>query len=208
MSTKTYGSILFDIGKVLIPFDFNRAYDMMAGRCGLLPEKVRCDLAATGLFQTFESGHMEAREFAGEVGHMLGFPGDYEEFCSIWTAIFLPEPLLPDSLVAGLRKNHRTVIVSNTNAIHFEMLRKSYSVLDHFDDYVLSFQVHAMKPAAEFYKAAVEAAKCPPERCLFIDDLAENVAGARGAGMDAIHFHSRAQLESELVTRGLVSAEP
>jgi glucose-1-phosphatase len=205
MSKKKYEAMLFDIGKVLIPFDFTLAYNMMAARCGVLPEKVRSDLAATGLFQTFESGRIGSHEFAGGVGQLLGFPGNYEEFCAIWTAIFLPDPLLPDSLVAGLRRNHRTLIVSNTNAIHFEMLRKTYPILDHFDEYVLSFQVHAMKPAAEFYEAAVRIAKCPAERCLFIDDLAENVAGARKAGMDAIHFQSRAQLENELATRGLVS---
>jgi glucose-1-phosphatase len=203
MSTKKYDAILFDLGKVLIPFDFSLAYNRMADRCGVLPEKVRFDLAATDLFQTFESGRIESREFADGVGQLLSFPGNFEEFCAIWTAIFLPDPLLPDSLITGLRKNHRTLIVSNTNAIHFDMLRKTYSILDHFDDYVLSFQVHAMKPAAEFYEAAVRAAGCPVERCLFIDDLIENVDGAREAGMDAIHFHSRSQLESELASRGL-----
>jgi FMN phosphatase YigB (HAD superfamily) len=201
---KHYDAVLFDLGKVLIPFDFAHAYGRMAKRCGLTVETVRTRLGATRLFRDFESGVMESKIFAHAVGRELGFRGNYDEFCEIWTSIFLPEPLLPESLVTELRKRYRTLIVSNTNEIHFEMLLRTYPILKHFDGYVLSYLVNAMKPAAAFYQAAIASAGCAPERCLFIDDLAENVDGARAAGMDGIHFLGRIELEEELMARGLL----
>jgi glucose-1-phosphatase len=203
-SSKRYDSILFDLGKVLIPFDFSRAYNRMAFRCELSPEETRTRLAATRLFVDFESGAITSAAFADTVSRELGFSGSFDEFCEIWTSIFLPDPLLPDSLIAGLRQDYRTIIVSNTNEIHFEMLRKTYPILEHFDDYVLSYRVRAMKPGRAFYEAAIESAGCQPDRCLFIDDLAENVEGARAAGMDGIQFVGRDSLESELKSRGVL----
>jgi glucose-1-phosphatase len=200
--------ILFDLGKVLIPFEFGRAYQRIEALCGLPADDVRARLGATDLFRLFETGHIESRDFATQVGQLLGLPCNYQEFCEIWTSIFLPQPLVPDSLVASLRKDHRTFIVSNTNAIHFDMLRRTYPILGHFDGYVLSYEIHAMKPAPAFYAEALGRACCPPERCLFIDDMEENVLGARTAGMDAIQFCSREQLESELIVRGLLAQQP
>ena len=42
-----------------------------------------------------------------------------------------------------------------------------------------------------------------PEECLFIDDLKENIEGARATGMDGIVFESIEQLQSELISRGI-----
>ena len=38
----------------------------------------------------------------------------------------------------------------------------------------------------------------PPERCLFVDDSAENVEAARAAGMRAVHFREFADLDDAL----------
>ena len=43
-----------------------------------------------------------------------------------------------------------------------------------------------------------------PEQILFIDDYEFNIAAARAAGWQAIHFTSAAQCEAELVGRGLL----
>ena len=43
-----------------------------------------------------------------------------------------------------------------------------------------------------------------PAQTLFIDDYEANVAAARAAGWQALHFQSPAQCEAELVTRGLL----
>jgi HAD superfamily hydrolase (TIGR01509 family) len=95
------------------------------------------------------------------------------------------------------------LVVSNTNVLHFEMLQREYPIFRHFDDYVLSYKVHAMKPVRPFYDAALSMAECEPGEGVFIDDLLENVEGARNAGFDGIQFHSFAQLTEEFETRGI-----
>ena len=106
-------------------------------------------------------------------------------------------------MIEGLRRRYRTVLLSNTNVIHFERLRHTLPQLKHFDAFVLSYEVKAMKPDPAIYRAAVEAAGCAPNECFFTDDIAEYVEGARQFGIDAVQFHSLAQIQQELAARGV-----
>ncbi len=45
-----------------------------------------------------------------------------------------------------------------------------------------------MKPFARFYEACAEAAGVAAGSCVFIDDMAENVAGAKAAGMQSLQY--------------------
>ena len=96
------------------------------------------------------------------------------------------------------------VLVSNTNTLHFEMIRETYGhLLRHFDHLVLSYEVHAMKPQAEIFQAAVERAGCRPQECFYTDDIAAYIEAARRMGIDAVTFESRIQLEGEMRRRGI-----
>ena len=81
------------------------------------------------------------------------------------------------------------------------MLKAQYGLFRHFDDFVLSYEVGAMKPDALIYLEAIQRAGCRPEECFFTDDIAINVEAARNNGMDAVQFLSVAQIEEELRTR-------
>jgi putative hydrolase of the HAD superfamily len=84
------------------------------------------------------------------------------------------------------------------------MIRARYPILRHFDAYVLSYEVGAMKPEPRIYAAAIEAAQCAPQECFFTDDIPEYVEGARQAGIDAVVFEGAEALERELRARGVV----
>ncbi len=150
---------------------------------------------------------MEPEAFAAEVMRVLGFECGLTEFGRIWNSIFLPETLVPERVIRDLQSRYRLIIVSNTNQLHFEMLRTSYPIFEHFFGYILSYQVRAMKPDPAFYAAALSMAGCLPEECVFIDDLPENVEGAKAAGFDGIVFESFPQLARELALRGIFLAE-
>ncbi len=51
-----------------------------------------------------------------------------------------------------------------------------------------------MKPDARFYEACACAAGAAPGSCIFIDDMAENVEGARAAGLEGLHYVDTAGL--------------
>ena len=54
------------------------------------------------------------------------------------------------------------------------------------------------KSEAAIYRRALDILGKPAERVLFIDDRAENVAGAAAAGMQTIHFEGATGLLREL----------
>ncbi len=83
------------------------------------------------------------------------------------------------------------------------MLRRTYPLLEHFDRYILSYEVGAMKPAPRIYQEAISHAGCPAEECFFTDDIPEYVEGARQQGMDAVQFQSCDQIVGELRARGV-----
>ena len=140
-------TVIFDLGRVLVPFDFRRGYDRLAPLCGLPAAEIPVRLAATDLVRRYESGGIESHAFVRELARHLNFETSYEDFCNIWSSIFLPETLIPDSMLASIAANYRLVLLSNTNEIHFQMVRKNYSLLRHFHECVLSYEVGAMKPS-------------------------------------------------------------
>jgi putative hydrolase of the HAD superfamily len=196
-------TLIFDLGRVIVPFDFRRGYEAMSRRCGLPPEEVRARLASDGLVRAFESGRMGARDFHRRVQQLLETDVNFEEFREIWFSIFLPEILISDELFEKLHENYRLVLLSNTNPLHFGMIRERYPVLRHFDAFVLSYEAGAMKPEERIYAAAVEAARCAPAGCFFTDDIPEFVEAARRFGIDAVVFEGQPALEQELRRRGV-----
>jgi putative hydrolase of the HAD superfamily len=203
-----YKALIFDVGKVLIPFDFKLGYQALERLSGLTVPEIRQRIAATGLVMPFEKGLIETSEFVERLSAALGLNSDYGGFCHAWSCIF-HDQLIPDATLAALSGTYRLLLLSNTNFLHFEMIRKNYSsLLEHFHDRILSFEVHAAKPEPEIFQAAIRRAGCRAEECFFTDDLAENVEAARREGMDAVQFESAEQLEREMRARGIVWSSP
>jgi glucose-1-phosphatase len=198
-------AVIFDLGKVIVPFDFSRAYRAMAELCPYSPEDIpkRIGSVPTDLLRRFESGQIEPEHFVEQLCGILELRVGYHQFCELFSGIFLPETLIPESMLEGLRRHYRLLLLSNTNAIHFPMIRQNYPLLRHFDDFILSYEVGAMKPSPRIYEEAVARAQCAAGECFFTDDIAEYVAGAREAGLDAVQFQSAAQIQSELSKRGV-----
>jgi glucose-1-phosphatase len=196
-------TLIFDLGKVLVPFDFDRGYEGMRPYCPHPPAEMRARLASTDLVLRFESGMVEPRDFVEEMSRILEMRVDYARFCDIWSSIFLPETLIPEAWVERLHGKYRLLLLSNTNAIHFPMVRANYSILNHFDAFVLSHEVKAMKPSPRIYEAALAKAGCAAGECFYTDDIAEYVEGARRLGIDAVQFVSAAALRGELAARNI-----
>ena len=196
-------AILFDLGRVIVPFEFGRGYARIEALCGVPAGEISGRIRPTGLVEKFECGAIDSHDFVRQFSAVLGLDCSHEEFAEIWSSIFLPETLIPESLLAGLAKNYRLVLVSNTNALHFEMIRNNYPLLSHFHSLVLSYQVGAMKPSPLIYRRAIEEAGCEPHECFFTADMPAFVAGAREQGIDAVQFESAAHTEAELRRRGV-----
>jgi glucose-1-phosphatase len=198
-----YKAVIFDLGKVLVYFDFMRGYRALEELCPYPVAEIRRRIGSTDLVKRFETGLVDPVDFVAEFSRILGLQLDYDHFCRIWSCIFT-DTLVPESMLEGLAARYRLILLSNTNVIHLEMVRQTYPLLRHFHDMVLSYEVKAMKPDPRIYHEAVARARCLPEECFYTDDIAENVEGARSAGVDAVRFESAEQIQRELRARGIV----
>ena len=197
-----YKAIIFDLGRVLVHFDFKHGYRALEGLCPYPAAEIPRHIAPTGLVERFETGLVEPHDFVEQLSSAIGLRTDYAGFCDIWNGIF-QEPLIPERILEGLAARYRLVLLSNTNAIHFESIRARYPLLRHFHELVLSYQVRAMKPDPAIFQEAVRRAGCLPQECFYTDDIAAYVEAARALGIDAVRFESAAQIERELRARGI-----
>lgn len=196
-------AILFDLGQVLAPFDLERGLRALAPHCPHPPQEIQRRIAASGLLRPFEEGRIGPREFARRLSEALDLRVSYEQFCELWSSIFLPETPVPETLVEALARRYRLLILSNTNVIHYRMIRERYPILRHFHDAVLSYEVGAVKPDERIYREALRRAGCSPEECFYTDDIPEYVDAARRLGMIAVRFQSAEQLARDLEAHGV-----
>ena len=204
-------ALIFDFGNVVAFFDYRRACAHFGQRLGLTGEafleRVR-GLGFSSLVQEYESGKLTAEEFSKAVGGLAGLDLTHEEFVTAWSDIFwLNEPVA--RLIERLKGLGYTLVLgSNTNDLHATHFRRQFAAtLAHFDRLVLSYEVGHIKPASAFYLACAEAAGAPPCDCVFIDDLPENVEGARASGLSGILYQDVPTLLRDLRAAGVAVPE-
>jgi putative hydrolase of the HAD superfamily len=110
--------------------------------------------------------------------------------------------------VADVRPRvQRLAIISNMTRNTLVSMRKQFGWLSLFDACVFSCEIGSNKPGQEIYKVCLCRLGLPACECLFVDDSAENVRGAREVGMQAIQFESAEQFLAELAAFDLVQAQ-
>ena len=199
-----YRALIFDLGKVLVQFDFSLGYQAFEAYSPHKAADLRNKVRAHGvdMIRRFETGLIEPLDFHQSMCQMLDLDVDYGQFCAGWSSIFTKQ-LLPEAMLESLAKRYRLVLLSNTNAIHIELVRQKYPLLHHFHHLVLSHEVKSMKPDPAIYQAAIANAHCLPEECFYTDDIEENIEAGKRAGLDAVLFESREQIEAAMRARGI-----
>lgn len=189
-------AIVFDIGNVLLRFDFGIAVARIAPHCGVAIGAIHQTLDPLKI--ELETGRLSGDAFLKEVTRLLRFEGDPALLRLAWQEIFSPIEAT-HQLVERLAKAYPLYILSNTNGIHADYFLKEYGVFAHFKDRVFSHEVGVMKPDEGIYRIAVEQFGLTPSRTLFLDDLKPNVEAASRAGWVA-HQYSEHSHDSLLQT--------
>ena len=117
-----------------------------------------------------------------EVNFFTGFYGDLQEFGEFFADIFTPiVPMI--ELHAELRlRGCKTYILSNTNDLAIEHVRRDYPFFKNFDGYIFSYEVGAMKPDAKIYEALENLTGKSGAEIIYIDDRLENVEAGSARG--------------------------
>ena len=200
----TIQAVIFDLGGVLIDFDFNRANRRIAEITGLQPDEIRRRILSCSGFLDFECGRISEREFHACVEKVLGHSIPFSTFHELWNFIFSDEIAPTVALVPELRRSVKVGLLSNTNALHFEHLKTRMRVLSEMDHVFASHEIGHRKPDAEAYQHVLKEMKVPAQHAVFVDDLAENIAAARQVGMIGIHASSAANVAAGLKDLGLL----
>ncbi|HEX4999842.1 MAG TPA: HAD family phosphatase [Terriglobia bacterium] len=198
--------VLFDLGKVLIDFDFERGLNTFATRSGCSREqrgRLERALADEGWKARYESGLISTADYHRYLCDAGGVTMDLDEFRFCWSSIFLPGLLVSEDLLTRLKRRYPLILVSNTNEVHLDFVAERYDVLRYFDQTICSHEVGAMKPDPRIYEAAIAAAGKPPEALFFTDDREENVDGATRMGIHARRFVSESALIQDLRDLGV-----
>jgi len=105
-------------------------------------------------------------------------------------------------LIKSLRKNYKTILISNTIKPHVVINRKR-KLFENFDDVLNSNEVHLSKDTPEIFKLALKRNQLDAEECIFIDDIQKFVEIANSIGINGILFKNVNQVKEELVSLGV-----
>lgn len=198
--------IIFDLGKVLVDFDYSLAARKIAARSQQAPQDLHALLGSSPWLVEYESGRLDRRQFYERIRDAIGFAGDLTEFGGYFARIFTEMPGTI-ALHAELRRHgYATYIFSNTNDLAIEHVRRDFPFFAHFEGYILSYEVGAMKPEPKIYEAMEAMTGRRGADLVYLDDRAENVAGGAARGWRAILHESSEKSRANLVALGLLPA--
>ncbi|HYG33239.1 MAG TPA: HAD family phosphatase [Clostridia bacterium] len=178
--------VVFDLGKVLVDFDYGILARKIAARCKMALEELAFFITHEPLLYHYETGLVTTEQFYKQICAATGYCGDLEEFGLLFGDIFTPiEPMI--GLNKTLRQRGvRTYIFSNTNELAVRFIRRAFPFFNEFEDYILSYEQGAMKPDARIYDAVEKRTGRRGADILYIDDRPENIAVGAARGWQVI----------------------
>lgn len=184
-------AILFDLGNVILDFDFTPAYDRLCKNSSskLTPRKIRDYFMKTGLELLLDSGKINSLYFYRKVRKDLCLSLGYPEFKALWNHIFKPNPAIVRLIrTLSTKEYYRLVLISNTNELHYKHIIKTYPLFHLFDALIISYQEKIRKPDERIYKKALKACRATPGQVVYIDDREDFTAAARDLGFRVFTF--------------------
>jgi HAD superfamily hydrolase (TIGR01549 family) len=198
-------AVIFDIGNVLLTFDYLIAARRLMEKNNLAEIPDRALIVERN--HAYECGQLSRAGFLEFVRGQFKDEGLEEHFVEIWQDIFEPNAPMVE-LVERLAPSKPLYLLSNVGCIHQEFIFRRYPFFSLFRDGVYSYRAGCLKPDRRIFEIAAKQFDVEPGRTLFIDDMPENVEGARSAGFEAIQydFRNHEALMDQLAERGAGSS--
>jgi len=196
-------NVIFDFGKVLVDYDFNpmmeslfsdererRVFkDMVCGR-----EFIdRCDLGEESFQEIIDKTKEQYPQWSEQlqVFHDRQLDAITEEFPGM------------RRIIERLKESgYRVFGLTNWSNDVYSVIEK-FSICRMLEGVIISSEERLIKPDPAIYRCLCERFGLKPEECLFTDDKAINVEGARSIGMQAVQFVDAIQFEKALPEYGI-----
>ena len=190
--------IVFDLGKVLVDFDYSIAARRIVARCARPPGAVKFFAEHADLLNRYELGFITTKQFYDGICDDAGFSGSQDEFSEYFADIFTEIPAMTEFHATLRQKGFPTWIFSNTNELAVRHIARRFPFFANFDGYVYSYEHGSMKPDTKLYEVVEKQTGRKGNEILYLDDRSENVEAGAARGWHAV-FH-----ESPEKTRSLV----
>ncbi|MBA4407415.1 HAD family phosphatase [bacterium] len=193
-----YSVIVFDLGNVLIPFD----YDPLIKKFNDIRNNLGDEFALFykdnyDIHRNYERGKISTEDFITTMLKVLDFKVTAEEFCKLFSSVFTVNKKVVE-LLPVLKRKYTLVLLSNTNEIHRKYGWQKYKFLNQFEKLVLSYEVGSVKPEPKIYRSAEKFTGRPGCEHFFIDDIKEYIDGAKNCGWNGVQFTNYQCLVEEL----------
>jgi putative hydrolase of the HAD superfamily len=183
-------NIIFDLGNVLIYFDYEYFFDKLI--------KLEKHLSKSALKKFISEKKLGSRLFTSNITNREYFrilkkkfclKTGFNDFIYIYSDIFWENKemkKLIEDLYRGGRYN--LFLFSNTDPAHFSFITRNFPFINLIDKKVLSFKIKMMKPQKKAFRYILEKYKLKADETLYIDDLRENTLAAKNAGINSIQY--------------------
>jgi len=190
-------TVIFDLGGVLVNLDWDSVCDRLQEHSSLEADAVRREVVNGPIVRSAMAGLISSRGYHQALCEKLVANLSYDDFVDIWNSLLnANEAIVP--IVERLKLNHRLVLGSNTDAIHFTSTMERFPVLEIFERYFLSYEMGLLKPDPAFFHHVLQRLDTSASNCVFIDDRAENVEAAQSVGMIGLEFTISEKLQADL----------
>ncbi len=197
--------LLFDIGGVVIDFDFNRAFRMWKPISRLSCEQMRQAFKYDLAYEQHERGEITAAAYFSHLSAALELEDDHARIAEGWNAIFLGEISETRAMLQAARSKLPCYAFTNTNASHHAVWSAMFpEVWSSFERVFTSYEIGYRKPEPQVFEHVAHALGVQLDSILFFDDMPENVEAATKAGLRAVHVQSPADVRSALQSIGCV----
>ncbi|SFE08603.1 HAD family phosphatase [Nitrosomonas sp. Nm166] len=182
-SPKTF---LFDIGRVLLDFDFESSLArLIPHRISNPKERIQQVLAQKDVLET---GAIDPENYARWALEIFESNATPEQFYLAWQQIFMVNKPMWRCVRQLASQNHSLMLISNINAIHYPWIFTAYPEFSYFEHKVLSFEVGFLKPEFAIYQYAINTYQLEPASTIYIDDLPQNIASAKELGFQCWQY--------------------
>ncbi|MDA8407052.1 MAG: HAD-IA family hydrolase [Deltaproteobacteria bacterium] len=202
--------IIFDLGNVLVPFDWRIAVTgLIKYLPGDLAAKSESDpklfaLVVSDLIEALEIGSISFEGFHREIVLRTDLSADLLEFRRIWCDIFRLDHQMVN-LGRELARRYGVWLASNTDEAHYEYIIGKFPELLFYKKAALSYKMGTKKPQRQYFIKALEMFQIKAKNSIFIDDIMENVQAAGKLGMVGIQFTTFESLSERLREYGVVT---
>lgn len=182
-------NIILDVGRVLVAWQPKQKMKELGFSDETVSELSKA-LFDSGVWNETDRGILSNEEFlALAISHVPSYEKEIRLFWENVDMAIWQLPYTRDWIRAMKKAGYHVYILSNYGSWTYEKTReKALNFLDDVDGAIFSYEVKQIKPEPEIFESLFDKFSLKPEECVFLDDLAANIEGARKMGMHGIVF--------------------